>query len=227
MQKETIQFRLGKNPLVKEKIIILEEADGRKAVIFPMYRLKHEIEHAEVAQQGEVVELTGKWGTDKKTGQPQFLVDSVRNAKVAKEVQPQAVAATPAPMPEASTVMVSPQQKEAITLPKLKDIKAAMDANYWPGPLFDGDPYAINPEKDFEVGDKIKTFTINGKTFYTDSILVWQKDNDVIRQKYVMTPKVREQYLEQTNIQALYTIHELTDEPEPYPENHYTMPFSF
>lgn len=81
MAAETIKFRLGKNPLVKEKIIILEEADGRKAVIFPQYRIKEDIEHAEVAKEGEVLELTGKWGTDKKTNAPQFFVDKAFNAK--------------------------------------------------------------------------------------------------------------------------------------------------
>ena len=86
MPTEVINFRLGKQPLVKEKIIVLEEADGRKAVIFPMYREKHEIAHAEVAKTGEVLELTGKWGTDKKTGKPQFFVDKAYNAQIAKEV---------------------------------------------------------------------------------------------------------------------------------------------
>jgi hypothetical protein len=81
MAAETIKFRLGKNPLVKEKIIILEETDGRKAVIFPQYRIKEEIEHAEVAKEGEVLELTGKWGVDKKSGAPQFFVDKAYNAK--------------------------------------------------------------------------------------------------------------------------------------------------
>lgn len=81
MAAETIKFRLAKNPLVKEKIIILEEADGRKAVIFPQYRVKEEIEHAEIAKEGEVLELTGKWGTDKRTNAPQFFVDKAYNAK--------------------------------------------------------------------------------------------------------------------------------------------------
>ena len=76
MLKETIKFTLGKQPLIKEKIIILEEADGGKAVIFPMYREKADYAHAEVAAIGEVLELTGKWGTDKKTNAPQFYVDS-------------------------------------------------------------------------------------------------------------------------------------------------------
>ena len=80
MAAETIKFRLGKNPLVKEKIIILEETDGRKAVIFPQYRIKEEFEHAEVAKEGEVLELKGKWGVDKKSGAPQFFVDSAYNA---------------------------------------------------------------------------------------------------------------------------------------------------
>ena len=80
MAAETIKFRLGKNPLIKEKIIILEETDGRKAVIFPQYRIKEEIQHAEVAKEGELLELTGKWGVDKKSGAPQFFVDSVFNA---------------------------------------------------------------------------------------------------------------------------------------------------
>jgi hypothetical protein len=80
MAAETIKFRLGKNPLVKEKIIILEETDGRKAVIFPQYRIKEDIQHAEVAKEGEVLDLTGKWGVDKKSGAPQFFVDSAYNA---------------------------------------------------------------------------------------------------------------------------------------------------
>jgi hypothetical protein len=84
MAAETIKFRLGKNPLIKEKIIILEETDGRKAVIFPQYRIKEEIEHAEVAKEGELLELTGKWGTDKKTGAPQFFVDKAYNTSYAK-----------------------------------------------------------------------------------------------------------------------------------------------
>ena len=86
MPAEVINFRLGKQPLVKEKIIVLEEADGRKAVIFPQYRLKEEIEHAEIAKTGEVLELTGKWGTDKRTGNPQFFVDKAYNAAINKEV---------------------------------------------------------------------------------------------------------------------------------------------
>ena len=86
MTTETIKFRLGKNPLIKEKIIVLEETDGRKAVIFPQYRVKEEIEHAEVAKEGEVLQLTGKWGTDKKTNKPQFLVDSAYNATYEKEL---------------------------------------------------------------------------------------------------------------------------------------------
>ena len=85
MPTETITFRLGKQPLIREKIIVLEEADGRKAVIFPMYREKHDIAHAEIAKSGEVLELTGKWGTDKKTGQPQFYVDRAFNAALEKE----------------------------------------------------------------------------------------------------------------------------------------------
>ena len=86
MPTEVINFRLAKQPLIKEKIIVLEEADGRKAVIFPMYRLKDDIIHAEVAKKGEVLELTGKWGTDKKTGKPQFFVDKAYNAQISKEV---------------------------------------------------------------------------------------------------------------------------------------------
>ena len=88
MLKETIKFKLGKAPLVREKIIVLEEADGSKAVIFPQYRLKEEIEHAEIAKLGEVLELTGKWGTDKKTGNPQFFVDKAYNAELSKESNP-------------------------------------------------------------------------------------------------------------------------------------------
>ena len=84
MAAETIKFRLGKNPLIKEKIIILEETDGRKAVIFPQYRIKEEFEHAEVAKEGEVLELKGKWGVDKKSGAPQFFVDSAYNASYTK-----------------------------------------------------------------------------------------------------------------------------------------------
>lgn len=86
MPTEVINFRLAKQPLIKEKIIVLEEADGRKAVIFPMYREKHDIAHAEIAKEGEVLELTGKWGTDKKTGKPQFYVDKAYNAQISKEV---------------------------------------------------------------------------------------------------------------------------------------------
>ena len=86
MTTETIKSRLGKNPLIKEKITVLEETDGRKAVIFPQYRVKEEIEHAEVAKEGEVLQLTGKWGTDKKTNKPQFLVDSAHNATYEKEL---------------------------------------------------------------------------------------------------------------------------------------------
>ncbi len=220
MPTEVINFRLGKQPLVKEKIIVLEEADGRKAVIFPMYREKHEIAHAEVAKTGEVLELTGKWGTDKKTGKPQFFVDKAFNAQIAKEekvIEPVNI----------NTGL--PQVTSSFKLPKLKDIKAAMDANYWPGPLFPGDPYAVNPEVDFTESNKIKTFVVTDKIFYTDSIFVWQKDNPQVRQKIILTEKLREEYLKQHNIMALYTIHDLTDESEPYPENHHPegLPTSF
>lgn len=85
MPTETMQFRLAKNPLVKETIIVLEEVDGRKAIIFPKYRIKEEYEHAEIAKEGEVLELTGKWGVDKKTGAPQFFVDKAFNAAYQKE----------------------------------------------------------------------------------------------------------------------------------------------
>jgi len=203
MPTEVINFRLAKQPLIKEKIIVLEEADGRKAVIFPMYREKHEIAHAEIAKSGEVLELTGKWGVDKKTGKPQFFVDKAHNAKAAKEEK-----------------TAEPETTTSFKLPKLKDIKAAMDANYWPGPLFAGDPYAVNPAVDFIESDKIKTFTVGEKIFYTDSIFVWQKDNPQVRQKIILTEKLREEYLKQHNIQALFAFHDLMEEDEPYPENH-------
>lgn len=86
MTAEKVFFTLAKDPLVKEKIIILEETDGRKAVIFPQYRAKEDIEHAELAKAGEVLELTGKWGTDKRTNAPQFFVDTAFNAKLQKEL---------------------------------------------------------------------------------------------------------------------------------------------
>lgn len=209
MPTETIKFRLGKQPLIKEKIIVLEEADGRKAVIFPMYREKVEIQHAEIAKEGEILELTGKWGMDKKTGKPQFYVDKAFNAKVAKEEK------TAEPV-DINTGM--PQSK--IKLRKLQDIKDTMLVKYWPGPLFPGDPYAVDPEVDFTESDKVKTFTVADKIFYTDSILVWQKDNPQVRQKIVLTEKLREEYLKQHNITALFAFHDLMEENEPYPENH-------
>jgi hypothetical protein len=211
MPTETINFRLAKQPLIKEKIIVLEEANGSKAVIFPMYREKHDIEHAEVAKEGEVLELTGKWGTDKKTGKPQFYVDSAHSAKIAKEVT--AVTAI-------APVDINTGQPHKATVPKLKDIKAAMDKNFYPGPLFPGDPYAINPEVDFKESDKVKIFSIADRTFYTDAILVWEKGNNNMRNKMVLAGKLREEYLKQHDMQALFSIHELTEENEPYPENH-------
>lgn len=211
MPTETINFRLAKQPLIKEKIIVLEEANGSKAVIFPMYREKHDIEHAEVAKEGEVLELTGKWGSDKKTGKPQFYVDRAYSAKIAKEVTSVTVTAP---------VNINTGQPHKTILPKLKDVKAAMEKNFYPGELFPGDPYAINPEVDFKESDKIKTFTVADRTFYTDAILVWEKDNNNLRNKMVLAGKLREEYLKVHDMQALFSIHELTEESEPYPENH-------
>jgi len=209
MQKETIKFKLGKQPLVKEKIIILEEADGSKAVIFPMYREKHDYAHAEVAAAGEVLELTGKWGTDKKTNAPQFYVDKAFNAKVAKE---ELQSSTPVNVNTGKPEHL-PQK---LTLAKKTTLVENMTKNFYPGPLFDGDPYAINPEVDFIESDTIKAVTTpqSKMKFYTDSRLYWVERHDSMRNKMVMPPKLKEMYLAQHNLNALYSTSILTDEEE-------------
>ena len=209
MLKETIKFTLGKQPLIKEKIIILEEADGGKAVIFPMYREKADYAHAEVAAIGEVLELTGKWGTDKKTNAPQFFVDSVYSAKIAKEETQS--------NPPVNVNTGKPQHlPQTLTLAKKTTLVENMTKNFYPGPLFDGDPYAINPEVDFIESDTIKvvTTTASKSKFYTDSRLCWFEKHDVMRNKMIMPPRLKEMYLAQHNTSALFSTSILTDEEE-------------
>jgi len=209
MLKETIKFRLGKAPLVKEKIIVLEEQDGGKAVIFPMYREKHDYAHAEVAVAGEVLELTGKWGTDKKTGSPQFYVDKAYSAKIAKEELQSS--------PPVNVNTGKPEQMpQTSKFAKKTTLLENMTKNFYPGPLFDGDPYAINPEVDFIESDTIKAvITTENKTkFYTDSRLCWFEKHETLRNKIIMPPHLKEMYLAQHNISALLTVSILTDEEE-------------
>jgi hypothetical protein len=217
MLKETIQFTLGKQPLIKEKIIILEEADGGKAVIFPMYREKADYAHAEVAAIGEVLELTGKWGTDKKTNAPQFFVDSVFNAKIAKE---EMQSNPPVNVNNGKPHEMKPPSFHPTQMPDKLSMKATlqenMKKNFYPGPLFDGDPYEINPEVDFIESDTIKVVTApeSKVKIYTDSRLWWMEKHETMRNKMILTPKLRELYLAQHDISALYSTSILTDEEE-------------
>lgn len=186
MTTETINFRLGKQPFVKDKIIVLEEADGRKAVIFPMYRPKQDIEHAEVAKAGEMLELTGKWGTDKKTGKPQFYVDKAFNAKMQKEViipNEEDIEVAEIPFWERYYAELESQIQMSL-------MNFVPSASSYPAPLFDGDPYAINPEVDFNAA----CFAIGDKTIYTDGKMCWFKDNPAMRNKFLITPVLQEAY---------------------------------
>jgi len=200
MTTETIKFRLGKNPLIKEKIIILEETDGRKAVIFPQYRQKHEIEHAEVAKSGEVLELTGKWGTDKKTGSPQFFIDKAHNASYQEELndrQPVVIPGDISPSVQVEDKSDTIQFWDRFEIELNMAIHAGLDkykpnANEYPAPLFDGDPYAIDPSRDFL--ENIKTYQIGNLIFYTDGIMYWLKDHKTLRNKVFITSSVQEQF---------------------------------
>lgn len=208
MQKEKINFRLGRTPMVKPNIIVLTEADGRKAVIFPKYRPAADIAHAEVAKEGEVLELEGIWGTDKKTGKPQFYVDKAFNANIEEESilteEQRQILEESYNDPEYQAWAASPDgivngfaAKPTINIsqiPKHQDIIKSMDDNFYPMPLMPNDPYSINPEVDFNESDKIKTFTVKDRLFYSDGIFFWEKDNNVFRQKIIMTPILIKEY---------------------------------
>ena len=148
MTAEKLTFKLGKNPLVKDKIIVLEEADGSKAVIFPQYRQKEEIEHAEIAKAGETLDLTGKWGTDKKTGKPQFFVDTAYNAAYQKEVNSR------------PPVDVSGPKKEEVSIEQIMSMPAK-------------DLIPLSQRK----MDVSKYTFPDGNFFYSDGLEVWiEKD---------------------------------------------------
>jgi len=84
MQNKTVieDFKLALAPMVKPTIIVLTGEDNAKAVIFPAYRQHADIVGGEIALKGESLRLEGSWGTDKKTGKPQFFVDKVTNNKL-------------------------------------------------------------------------------------------------------------------------------------------------
>jgi hypothetical protein len=212
--KEVITFRLGQNPLVKPNIIILTEADGRKAIIFPQYRPVEDISHAEVAKAGEVLELEGIWGTDKKTGKPQFYVDKAFNAKI-EEVsfyteEQQQILDEAAMDPEYQAwkasengiITESPAKLnikiDKYKMPTKEQILQSMEDNFYPMPLMPNDPYAINPEVDFIESDKIKTFIHKNRVFYSDGFFFWEKNNPAIRQKLIMSSEVVEIYKKAT-----------------------------
>lgn len=66
------------------------------------------------------------------------------------------------------------------------------DTNEYPAPLFYGDPYAIDPSRDFL--ENIKTYKIGELIFYTDGKMYWLKDHKTLRNKVFITSSVQEQF---------------------------------
>jgi hypothetical protein len=66
------------------------------------------------------------------------------------------------------------------------------NASEYPAPLFDGDPYAIDPSRDFL--ENIKTYKIGELIFYTDGKMYWLKDHKTLRNKVFITSSVQEQF---------------------------------
>jgi hypothetical protein len=98
---------------------------------------------------------------------------------------------------------------------KKSTLRENMAKNFYPGPLFENDPYAIDPAVDFIESDLIKICTtVGGNVIYTDSRLWWVKDHETMRNKMILPPKLRELYLAQHNLSALYSTSVLWDEEE-------------
>lgn len=116
---------------------------------------------------------------------------------------------------------ISPKIQVADKLPpkniftKKSTLRENMAKSFYPGPLFENDPYAIDPAVDFIESDLIKICTtVGGNAFYTDSRLWWVKDHETMRNKMILPPKLRELYLAQHNVSALYSTSVLWDEEE-------------
>jgi len=66
------------------------------------------------------------------------------------------------------------------------------NASEYPAPLFDGDPYSIDPSRDFL--ENIKTYQVGELLFYTDGKMYWLKDHKTLRNKVFITPAVQKQF---------------------------------